>query len=114
MKMVIRQGAQGDVLFTKVDRLPQDAKLTKVEPGAQGHVVAHSETGHHHIVPEAAVAHFSTQDPLVDFLEVPDTGASVIHLRDFDTHESLGLPGGIWEVTRQREDSPEGWRPAMD
>ena len=36
------------------------------------------------------------------------------HLRSTDTHETLRLEPGIWEVRRQREYSPEGWRRAAD
>lgn len=111
---VVEQGAQGDVLFRRIAALPKTG-LKLVERGPQGHVVAHSETGHHHVVPEAAVAHFSSGDALLDFLEVPDTGATVIHLRNHDTHETLRLGGGSWEVRRQQEMTPEGWvQPVMD
>lgn len=36
------------------------------------------------------------------------------HLRDFDTHEPLSLPPGNYEVRRQREYTPEGWRQVAD
>jgi hypothetical protein len=41
----------------------------------------------------------------------------VVHQRGFDTHESMRLGGGIgsiFEVVRQREYTPEGWRRAAD
>jgi hypothetical protein len=35
-------------------------------------------------------------------------------MRSFDTHETLNIPPGIYEVRRQREYVPEGWRKAQD
>ena len=36
------------------------------------------------------------------------------HKRSFDTHESLLLTPGIYEIRRQREYTPEGYRRAAD
>lgn len=34
--------------------------------------------------------------------------------RSFDTHESILLKGGTYEIRRQREYTPEGWRRVED
>jgi hypothetical protein len=38
----------------------------------------------------------------------------ITHLRSFDTHETLLVPPGNYEVRRQREYVPEGFRKAAD
>ena len=40
--------------------------------------------------------------------------ADVEHLWPFDTHETIRLTPGKWEIRRQREWSPEGWRRVED
>lgn len=89
----------------------------KLENGQ--YIVAHSETSHHHVIearPNVLV--FDTEDPLVSYLQVIEatdaTEAVIEHLRSFDTHESLAVPPGNYEIRRQRENAPEGWRRAAD
>jgi hypothetical protein len=94
--------AQGDVLFRRIAELPPE--VIEVRPMGTM-VVAHSETGHHHIVLQAEVRLFEKQerDPLLCFLSVDSEFADIVHLRSFDTHEPLRLTTGVWEVRRQRE-----------
>ena len=44
----------------------------------------------------------------------PAPEALLEHLRTFDTHETLAIPPGVYELRRQREAVPEGWRRAQD
>jgi hypothetical protein len=113
MKLVTTMAAQGDVLFRKVNNLPDGAKATKRSTSV---TVAHSETGHDHVAVSVGdwlhwFAH--PTDPLVSYLRV-DTKADIVHKRDFDTHETFRLDAGIWEIRRQREWAPEGWRLVAD
>lgn len=79
-----------------------------------GKVVAHSETGHHHSFDaRASVVLYSTQDQLLSYLEVQKP-AVLKHRRDFDTHEEILFDVGLYEVRRQREWSPDGWRRVED
>lgn len=120
MKTATTMIAQGDVLFVRVASLPANA----VERKRSGQlVVAHSETGHHHSIADKAVTHFEVPgDSLNCFLRLDDGlaeigGVDVIHHRAWDTHETvrlLGKPGDVWQVRRQREWSPEGWRRVED
>ena len=43
-------GAQGEVRIYKMDRLPNDATVTAGDRIAQGVIISHSESGHHHIL----------------------------------------------------------------
>lgn len=114
MKIVERIAAQGDVMFRRVSMVPVDA--TEVQrKDDEPIVVAHSETGHHHVVKarrdEAKV--YATANALLSFLVLANR-AEVEHQRSFDTHEPLILEPGVWEVRRQRERAPEGWRRVED
>jgi hypothetical protein len=103
---------QGDVLIRKINRVPKGAKPVKLEGGRI--VLAYGEaTGHAHAI---AVA-----DPATDvdarllalgdrrFLEVPSP-TSIRH----EEHGAIDLPTGNYEVTRQREYSPEEIRNVAD
>lgn len=124
MKIVTQMAAQGDVVFRKVGELPKGAKEIRRQDGKL--VVAHSETGHHHVVSDPCAKLFShPTDPMLSFLKIPGTmransdGVDVEHLRPWDTHETLKLLGNItqdtiYEIRRQREWVPEGWRRVED
>ena len=68
------------------------------------------------MIRDAAVRLFREPDgdPLVAILAVEGAFADVVHLRAHDTHETLRLLQGYWEVRRQREWTPEGWRRVED
>jgi len=101
--------AQGDVNLFRVDEIPQ---ALKAAPKASEYVLAHSETGHHHVIDGNAVRVFK-EDEFISYLEVTQP-ATVRHLRSFDTHAPITLPPGKYRVTRQREYVPEGFRIAAD
>lgn len=116
MKTIKELGAQGDVLFRRVSRVPSGFEVVTQEGPI---VVAHSETGHHHTVPGLhAMLYAHRSDTLVSYLVMGDVQAlEVTHHRPHDTHETialLGKAGTVWEVRRQREHTPEGWRRVED
>lgn len=117
MKTFIKQAAQGDLLIRKIDSLPKNAVKLNAEKG--NYVVAHSETGHNHVIAEREnVSLYTTNDPMISYLEVIEaTDATEVlleHLRSFDTHETIKINPGIYEIRRQREYTPEGWRRVED
>ncbi len=114
MKTFKKQCAQGDVLITRIEKLPSDVK--KIEPINGKFIIAHSETGHHHVVLERpGVAFFESKDPLIAYLEVIDKVETTLeHERTFDQHESYLLKGGTYEIRRQREQTPSGWARVAD
>ena len=107
--------AQGDVMLIPIAAMPAGG-TTFVKPGKRGNVVTHSETGHDHVIMERrGVEMFQdTMDMFRAFLVIEGESADLEHLRSFDTHETLRLEPGIYEVRRQQEYSPEGWRRAAD
>ena len=104
--------AQGDILLIKVNDIPDAAE--KVESKTGKFVLAHSETGHDHFMMSTGVEMFKDpNDDMVCYLQVQNL-SDLIHDRPFDTHETLTLTSGKWQVRRQREHTPEGWRRVED
>lgn len=104
---------QGDLMIRRIDALPPSAKL--VSPEGEHHILAHSETGHHHVIESRAADRFIDEaNAFISHLRMlSDT--DLRHLRDFDTHESYTLEtGAIYEIRNQREHTLEGWRRAAD
>ncbi len=114
MKTFNQMAAQGDVLFVRVEQIPDG--LSPMEISGDHYVLAHSETGHHHVIDRAkADALVPADDEFIAYVRVhADAGAEVVHKRSFDTHETLLLPPGNYQVRRQREYTPEGFRRAAD
>lgn len=102
--------AQGDLNIFACDEIPEGLKECKPRDGS--HILAHSETGHHHIVDGNTVRVFE-QDEFISYLDVQKE-SNVVHLRNFDTHETIALPPGQYRISRQREYTPEGFRRAAD
>lgn len=115
MKAFERMAAQGDVMFIKQPasfRIPEGYKPIPAEKGK--YIVAHSETGHHHTVLERGVAYFQDpNDAFTALMEVKEI-TEVKHEREYHTHEPLLLTPGIYQIRRQREYSPEGYRRVQD
>jgi hypothetical protein len=117
MKTFEKCAAQGDVLFVKVDRLPNG--LVEQAPNAKGElIITHSETGHNHVMvldraKEPAVRMFNGDNPLISWLKV-NRPTSLDHQRSHHTHESIMFQRGVYEVRRQVEQRPEGWRQVQD
>jgi len=116
-KHIKRMGAQGDLMMIRVAEIPSDARE---EPCGRSVVVAHSETGHHHVLElrdgfEARL--FRAADPFTAFLRLEgdgDSAADVVHHRSFDTHGTITVGPGIWMMRNQVEYTPAGWRKATD
>lgn len=105
-------GRQGDLLIRKIDKFPSNLKKAKEENGV--FILAHSETGHNHIIDKnKAQLLIDETNTFIAYLEVTED-ANVEHLRSFYTHETVELPIGLYEIRRQREYSPQGYRRAMD
>ena len=114
MKRFDKVAAQGDLLIRTVTSVPEGwaAQI----PTTGQHVVAHSETGHHHVIDAKDVKYYTNpSDQMRAYLVVKGVIEKCLeHLRAFDTHESISLPPGIYELRRQREYIPEGWRKVED
>lgn len=113
MKTFVTMAAQGDVVFKRIAELPKGVLAKADEDGKL--VIAHSETGHHHFVDKAEARFYADpKDAMTCYLVVDGEYADIKHARLFDTHETLRVPTGIFQVRRQREYTPEGLRRVED
>ena len=116
MKTFTKMAAQGDFIILRINDIPTNVE--KVEPENGVYVVAHSETGHNHVMEMERVEAFKPAgvkevDLYQLFLNV-EAPTEINHLRSFDTHETLLVPPGKYEIRRQREYVAEGFRRAQD
>jgi hypothetical protein len=114
---------QGDVAIVDVaaaksflgdfrDTVPDDA--VEIAAPAGVHVVAHSETGHHHYVRAADARFWGTSDPNVCYLQVTSEYAELVHDRSYDTHKTIRMPRGLYQINRQQQQTPQGWGRVID
>jgi len=106
------QAAQGDLLITRVDVMPDGLDQKNDVDGK--HILAHSETGHHHVVEARCVDLYQpANDDFVGYIQVKEP-CQIIHLRSWDTHAPIALDKGTYRINRQREYTPDGYRRAAD
>ena len=92
-----------------ITELPDDAKRQTAVDGK--HVLAHSESGHHHFINAVEAEFYESSDPLVCYLRVAGE-VTLQHGKPMtapDRHGNQLLPAGLYRVTRQREWAPDGW-----
>ena len=108
--------AQGDFVIIRINELPEGIIPCNKKDGKW--VVAHSETGHNHVMEAERVEMFKVElkaDDAVFELYLNVLGDTQIeHIRSYDTHEALNVPPGTYKIKRQREYTSEGWRRAAD
>jgi hypothetical protein len=116
MRTFKTMAAQGDFIIIKVNSIPDNVEVINPEKGKI--VVAHSETGHNHVMEaERVTAYKTTGTKDVDLYEMflsVSQDTPIEHQRSFDTHESIMVPAGNYIVKRQREYTPLGFRKAAD
>jgi hypothetical protein len=116
MKTFTKMAAQGDFMIISVADIPSVVERIMPENGMI--IVAHSETGHNHVMVMDHVEAYKEKgvrdvDLYKMFLNVSKS-TEITHLRSFDTHETLLVPPGKYEIRRQREYMAEGFRRAAD
>ena len=91
----------GDVLIKKVDAVK--GKKLKHLTLAEGEV-----TGHAHRITQGEAELYEENGVL--YLHVESESALLTH----EEHKEIALPKGDYEITIQREYTPEGWRRVAD
>ena len=106
------QAAHGDVLFVRVDSLPETG-LLRQEPEDGRIVLAHSESGHHHYMQLEQVTdavHYRIEGvdpgsatPLQGYLEIVAPAVEIMHDKVGPTsHTTFTLPPGVYQIRRHR------------
>lgn len=100
--------AQGDMLLRKIDALPDDVKELSAKNGV--HVLAHSETGHNHVIKDRSDIKFyeHANDNFKAFIVIENKPALLEHMRSYRRHETIEVQPGIYEIRRQREEDVFG------
>ncbi len=108
--------AQGDLMLRRIAEVPEGFEPVKADTDG-GVIVAHSETGHHHVLLSAkdVAVMGNPREPgrMIAVVNNPE-GATLEHRRAWDTHAPIVIPPGFFELRRQREETPEGWRRVTD
>lgn len=116
MKTFTKMAAQGDFIIIRIDDISANVEKLEAENGQ--YVIAHSETGHNHVMTMERVQAFKPKNvedrDLYELFLSVEQPTEINHLRSFDTHETLLVPPGNYQVRRQREYVPEGYRRAAD
>lgn len=110
---------QGECLFIQVDSFEDnDSDYNQVKSENGNLIVAHSESGHHHVIEiersKSAELLIHKTNNLIGRLIANDDCTEIKHLRGFDTHETLKLPRGKYVLRYRREYTPEGLRKVRD
>lgn len=110
MKTFKTVAAQGEITIRRIGDVPKDRRLLKgytpMKPEGGKFIVGHSETGHHHVI--------DARDADVAVLDHPPEGMRILrmilenptsldHLRGHDTHESIQVEPGEYEIRVARE-----------
>lgn len=108
-----RQGIQGDVCFTRVDKIPEHLIPATITDNQL--VVAHSESGHNHSFDGDSDVELleNPENPLEAYLHVK-TASEIKHHKPVDAHETVRFTEGYYRINRQRENTPKGWRRVVD
>lgn len=94
----------GDVLITRIARLPIGVQPRTGVTLAQGEL-----TGHSHRLQQADAGQLWAQGSDL-FLEVKAAIATLVH----EEHQAIELPQGVYRVWRQREYRPDAYIEVMD
>lgn len=93
----------GDVVVKVGVAVPKEAKKLSHLVLAEGEV-----TGHRHVITEGEATLYEHDGKL--YLRVESQTALLTH----EEHKPLALPRGDYEIQRQREYEPSGWRNVQD
>ena len=103
--------AQGEITIRRIGDVPMRRRaipkgFTAMTSERDKFIIGHSETGHHHVIDAAGANVMVMDNPptgmriLRAILENP---TSLEHLRTHDTHESIMLEPGEYEIRIARE-----------
>jgi len=106
MKSFQKIAAQGELTIRRIPSIPIGVTCSAMKTEAGKFIVGHSETGHHHVIDAIGADVMVLDRPpegmkvLYAILENP---TSLDHLREHDTHESIMLEPGTYEIRIARE-----------
>ena len=94
----------GGIRHGEVILMPTNSMLEKITKRVKKFIVAHSETGHHHVIESETPF---TVDEKNMYLELFGDSA-IVHKKTFDMHKTLPLKKGIYKRYEAVEYDPFG------
>lgn len=112
MKTFKNRAAQGEIQITRIGDVPTVKRVLRgfsplpLENGTR--IVGHSETGHHHVLDGEADIYVMDHPPegMRILRAIVESDTPLVHLRDYDTHETIMLSPGEYEFRIGREYDP--------
>lgn len=105
MKRIV--GAQGEITIIRIDALPTNIETKPVERCGAGHIISHSESGHHHVLTDGDVMERVNDVPsgMQIIYALLDKPAALV--QDAPTpHGGYDLEPGVYEFRISREFDP--------
>lgn len=100
--------AQGEIFISKISALPKGLKKVTAIGGA--YIIGHSETGHHHVIPDheglEVMERPETGDGMKMLYAIVKEPTALKHERNYDTHKAMPLQPGVYEFRLGREQDP--------
>lgn len=93
-------GAHGEITLIRVETLPKH--FESISPVNGEFIVAHSETGHHHVL-EADGVEYMPEDAMTAWVRIQKE-VSLKHKRSHDTHRTLTIKPGMYRINHAREE----------
>lgn len=105
-RIVVAQ--QGEAKVFKIDALPKGMQTKQPEYNAAGHaIISHSESGHHHVVPDAEVMERIDNVPAgMAILYAIVKNPTALKQDAANPHGEVKLDPGIYEFRVSREFDP--------
>lgn len=114
-KVIKNRGAHGEITLIRVDSLPEG--LDPVNTTGPAHILAHSESGHHHVMEKENVEFYKDpEDAFQAFIRITGGAPAMLYQeRGHNPHGKQYYEPGIWKVVNAREMDLAGEiRKAMD
>lgn len=94
---------QGELRITRLTEPPKN--IGNPETPVNGKViVGHSETGHYHVI-DREHGELTRVSELLAYLNIK-VATELTHMRQYDTHQSIALQPGMYEIRVGREFDP--------
>lgn len=106
MKSFLKVAAQGELTIRKIASVPAGVTRSPLLAEHGRFIVGHSETGHHHVIDARGASVMELDRPpagMKILYAILENTTSLDHLRDHDTHESIALEPGTYEIRIARE-----------
>lgn len=92
---------QGEIVLMPIKGLPEGATRKVSEQ-----IVAHSESGHHHVVESEVSFEVSGDIDKEELYLRLFEPAKLVHRKSFDMHRTLTVPKGDWKILHKTEYDP--------